>query len=297
MNDKLQDVLIFNRTLVRRNRERAAEHFSKHSFLSERVFEDLTGRLHDVQRDFPTALLMGATSNAKPSSPDVGLCKIQNLVHMGLYRESKGMNDEGPSLIADEECLPFADESFDLVMSALNLHSVNDLPGALLQIRKALKPDGLFLAALLGGQTLHELRQALIQAEINIKGGASPRIAPFADKEQLGTLLQRAGFALPVVDSDTITVTYDNIFKLLHDLRGMGEGNALTDRSKTPPGKALFMEAAKLYQEQFAENDGRIPATFEIIFLTGWAPHESQQKPLRPGCADHSLAEALGSQP
>ncbi len=286
-----EDIRIFDRARIKHNRSRAFQKFSEHSFLFDWAAEQITDRLQDIKREFPLALQIGTRGNLSPLPSN----KIKNLAVMDLNEEPLGPTKNW-GLVADEEFLPFAPESLDLVTSVLNLHTVNDLPGTLLQIRKALKPDGLFIAAILGGETLHELRRALMQAEMNIKGGASPRIAPFADKQQIGALLQRAGFNLPVVDSDIVTVTYDNIFKLLHDLRFMGEGNAIQSRNKTPPGKALFMEAARLYQEQFAESDGRIPASFEIIFMLGWAPHESQQKPLRPGSAKHSLAEALGSQ-
>ncbi|GJL84424.1 MAG: methyltransferase [Micavibrio sp.] len=277
-HDTEQDIKVFDRSRIRHNRQRAAANFSQHSFMFDWADKQLNERLADIKREFPLALQIGTRGPAPQSS------KINHLISMDICNAS---------IIADEEFLPFAGESLDLVLSTLNLHSTNDLPGALLQIRKALKPDGLFIASMLGGETLHELRQVLTQAEINIKGGASPRVSPFADKQQMGALLQRAGFNLPVIDSDIVTVTYDNIFKLFHDLRGMGEGNAIFARNKTPPGKALFLEAARLYQEQFAEKDGRIVASFEVIFLLGWAPHESQQKPLRPGSAEHSLAEAL----
>jgi SAM-dependent methyltransferase len=200
------------------------------------------------------------------------------------------------NVIADEEFMPFADDSFDLITSTLNLHSVNDLPGALLQIKKSLKSDGLFLASLFGGETLFELRECLAAAEIELKGGISPRVFPFADKQQLGALLQRAGFNLPVVDSEIITVTYENIFGLLKDLRGMGERNIIRDRHRQNPGKALYMRAAEIYAQKYSEPDGRIRASFEIIFLLGWSPHESQQKPLRPGSATKRLSEALGAQ-
>ncbi|HEY8190083.1 MAG TPA: methyltransferase domain-containing protein, partial [Micavibrio sp.] len=199
----------------------------------------------------------------------------------------------GLKIHADEEFLPFAAGSLDLVLSPLALHSVNDLPGTLLQIRQALKPDGLFMAALLGGETLHELRQAAAEAEMNLRGGLSPRIFPFADKPQMGSLLQRAGFSLPVVDSEIVTVTYEDAFKLMRDIRMMGEGNAIIKRDRSYAGKALFMETARLYQERFSGPGGCIEATFEVIFLIGWSPHESQQKPLKPGSATSRLADIL----
>ena len=198
-------------------------------------------------------------------------------------------------VVADEEALPFGDAVFDLVVSALALQFVNDLPGTLVQIRRALKPDGLFLAALIGGETLTELRQSFAAAESEVEAGVSPRVAPFADLRDLGALLQRAGFALPVTDVDRITVRYDTVFALMHDLRRMGATNALIDRRRVPLRRATLMRMAEIYGERFSDDDGRIRATFEIIWLSGWAPHPSQQQPLRPGSAKTRLADALGT--
>ncbi|HEX7967021.1 MAG TPA: methyltransferase domain-containing protein [Stellaceae bacterium] len=198
-----------------------------------------------------------------------------------------------PRVVAEAEALPFARHSFDLVLSSLDLHWANDLPGALLQLRQVLRPDGLLLASLLGGETLFELRHALIEAELAEEGGAGPRVSPFADVRDLGMLLQRAGFALPVVDSDTVTATYADAPALMRDLRGMGETNALAERRRGFTRRATFARAAAIYAEQFGQADGRIPASFEIITLTAWAPHESQPKPLRPGSATARLADAL----
>lgn len=201
-----------------------------------------------------------------------------------------------PSVIGEAEALPILPGSMDLIISPLALHTVNDVPGTFAQIRRALKPDGLFMAGLLGGDTLTELRTALTQAELETTGGASLRVAPFAQIKDLADLMQRAGFALPVIDSEKVVVTYPSLFHLARDLRAMGEGNALQMRSRRPGRKSLFLRAAEHYAALFSEPDGCMRATFEIIFVTGWAPHPSQQKPLRPGSADHSLAEALGSQ-
>jgi SAM-dependent methyltransferase len=198
-------------------------------------------------------------------------------------------------IAADEEALPFRDGSLDLVVSALALHTVNDLPGTLIQIRRALKPDGLFLAALLGGDTLTELRQAFAEAEAEIEGGMSPRIAPFPDLRDLGALLQRAGFALPVTDVERLTARYASVFPLLLDLRRMGATNALTERRRVPLRRKTLMRMADIYRRLFADADGRLRATFEIIWLSGWAPDESQQKPLPPGSAKTRLADALGT--
>jgi SAM-dependent methyltransferase len=284
------DILIFDRQRIRANRDRAARQPGQHGFLHDWAARNLVSRLDDIKRDFPLALLIGAQGAEVFQVHE----KIGRLITMdlsaGLLQKQSGLLLQG-----DEEALPFAPEVFNLVASPLVLHNTNDLPGALLQIRQCLKPDGLFLAAMLGGETLHELRGVMMEAETNRRGGISPRIAPFADKPQAGALLQRAGFNLPVIDSEIVTVTYDNAFSLMHDLRLMGEGNAIIRRDKTFAGRALFMEAADLYQNRFAEPDGRIRASFEIIFMIGWAPHDSQQKPLRPGTAQHRLADALGS--
>ena len=199
------------------------------------------------------------------------------------------------AVVADEEALPFRDGSLDLVVSALSLQFVNDLPGVLVQIRRALKPDGLLLAALLGGDTLTELRAGVRAAEAEIEGGVSPRVAPFADLRDLGALLQRAGFALPVADVDRITVRYASPLALMHDLRRMGATNVLTERSRRPLRRATLTRMLEIYGERFADADGRVRATFEIVWLSGWAPHESQQQPLQPGSAQQRLADALGT--
>lgn len=292
------DILIFDRNRVRLNRDRAARQSRKdgghHDFMHDWAVRALMNRLSDVKRDFDLALLIGATGSKSLLKQQ----KIGTLIQMDLSAEHL-KNNAGShvnlSLQGSEEFLPFAPESLDLVLSPLTLHTVNDLPGALLQIRQTLKADGLFLAAMLGGETLHELRNVMMDAEMNLRGGISPRIAPFADKPQAGALLQRAGFNLPVIDSEIITVTYDNAFRLMQDVRFMGEGNAILKRDTQFAGRDLFTEAARLYHERFSGPDGRINATFEIIFMIGWAPHESQQKPLRPGSATARLADVLGS--
>jgi SAM-dependent methyltransferase len=203
---------------------------------------------------------------------------------------------DGPlAVAADEEALPFRDASLDLVVSALSLQFANDLPGVLVQIRRALKPDGLMLAALLGGETLTELRQAFAAAEIEIEGGISPRVAPFADLRDMGALLQRAGFALPVTDVERLTVRYGSPLALMHDLRRMGATNVLSERRRRPLRRATVARMMEIYGEKFADADGRIRATFEIVWLSGWAPHASQQQPLPPGSAQQRLADALGT--
>jgi SAM-dependent methyltransferase len=201
-----------------------------------------------------------------------------------------------PGLVAEAEALPFAPASFDLVLSNLALHWVNDLPGALLQLRQALKPDGLLLVSLFAGETLNELRLCLLEAESEIENGASPRVAPFADPRELAGLLQRAGFALPVVDTDRIEATYPDALSLMRDLRAMGETNAVAARRRSFTRRATVLRAAELYQTRYAGADGRIVARFEIATLTAWAPHQSQPKPLRPGSAATRLADALGAE-
>lgn len=282
---------VFDRAAVRRHRDRAATGLDGHDFLFREVAERLASRLDDIRRSFPTALELG--SHGGPLAAALaGRGGVERLVQSdqspALLRRTGGLR-----VAADEELLPFAPESFDLVASVLSLHWVNDLPGALVQARRILRPDGLFLAAMFGGDTLGELRQAFAAAEIAEEGGASPRLSPFADIRDTGMLLQRAGFALPVVDADSITVTYPDPLALMRDLRGMGESNAVRERRKGFTRRATLMAAAAAYAERFAGADGRVPATFQVIYLTGWAPHESQQRSLRPGSARARLADAL----
>ena len=285
----IQDTIqIFDRRAYGLHRRRTLKKFSEHDFLFSWAEAQLLERLDDIKRNFPLAVQLGGRRTENFDQALKERAGTQHLVTMDAFGSSA-------HILGDEEFLPFNETSLDLVISNLALHSVNDLPGALLQIRKSLKPDGLFIAALAGGETLHELRDCLMHAELELKGGISPRVFPFADKQQMGALLQRAGFALPVVDSDLVTVTYDTLFNLMHDLRGMGESNIIAERSRVNPGKALFMKAAEHYAQAYAEDDGRIKASFEIIFLIGWAPHESQQLPLKPGSAQMRLAEALGT--
>jgi len=284
---------IFDRALLVRRRDRVAAGAGRHEFLLVRVADDLIERLGAVQRRFPVAVDLGAyhglLGRRLRQVPGIGM-----VVHMEAAWRLLAQC-EGARVQASEEALPFRDQSLDLVTSGLALHLVNDLPGAFVQIRRALKPDGLFLAALLGGRTLSELRNALLAAEEEVEGGARPRVAPFAELQDFGALLQRAGFALPVVDADTVTVTYPDTLALLRELRAMGATNALKARRKGPLRRATLLRACTLYQERFGLSNGRVPATFEIITLTAWAPHESQQRPLAPGTAKVRLAEALGT--
>ncbi len=283
--------LIFDRMLLRARRRRATA-LEPATFLLDRVADDLADRLAAVLRRFDRALDLGTPGDAVRTAL-TRLGSVSLVVGTDTVLEGKGA--AALRVVADEEALPFGDAVFDLVVSALSLQFVNDLPGALVQIRRALKPDGLFVAALIGGETLTELRQAFAAAESENEGGVSPRVAPFADLRDLGALLQRAGFALPVTDVDRITVRYDSAFTLMHDLRRMGATNALFDRRRTPLKRATLMRMAETYAERFADADGRIRATFEIVWLSGWAPHPSQQQPLRPGSAKTRLADALGT--
>jgi SAM-dependent methyltransferase len=287
---------VFDRRLVRARRQRWAASFAAHDFLVREAALGLAGRLDDIARGFPLALDLGCHDGvlARALGARGG---IERLVQCDLSERMAGSARDGGALtlVADEETLPFAPRSFDLVLSGLNLHWVNDLPGALLQIRQALKPDGLFLAAMLGGRTLVELREAWLEAELATTGGVSPRVSPFADLADLGGLLQRAGFALPVVDSDTLTVTYPDPLALMRDLRGMGEANAAASRRRGFTRRATLAAVDEAYRRLAARREGPFPATFQIIYLTAWAPHPSQQAPLRPGSARSRLADALGA--
>jgi SAM-dependent methyltransferase len=283
---------VFDRRIVRLHRDRVAGGLAENDFLLQEVGERLADRLDDVKRGFPLALDLGCHTGELGRLLG-GRGGVESMVHCDL---SQAMATRAPGLrlAADEEALPFGEGTFDLVTSLLSLHWVNDLPGALTQIRLALKPDGLFLAAMLGGETLKELRQALAEAEIAVEGGLSPRVSPFAGVRDAGGLLQRAGFALPVVDTETLTVVYSDPLKLIADLRAMGEANAIIERRRGLTRRATLLEAAERYRKAFADAEGRVPATFQVIYLTGWSPHDSQPKPLRPGSAKASLADALG---
>jgi SAM-dependent methyltransferase len=285
--------LIFDRALIRARRRRAFAP-GPATFLLDRVALDLADRLATVLRRFELALDLGTPGGAVRTAL-ARLGSVGTIVAAGAASDLAAAY-RGRSVVTDEEALPFAEGAFDLVVSALALQFVNDLPGVLVQIRRALKPDGLFLAALIGGATLTELRQSFAAAESEIEGGVSPRVAPFADLRDLGALMQRAGFALPVADADRLTVRYDSALALMRDLRRMGATNALVDRRRTPLRRATLMRMAEIYAERFADADGRVRATFEIVWLSGWAPHPSQQQPLKPGTAKTRLADALGTQ-
>lgn len=275
---------IFDRSLLRARKKRAAKHFAAHDFLFRESALRLADRLDDMTRSFPLAVEIGAHGDSVSQALQ-GRGGIERLIATSNCNAAKG------GLICDEEALPFADNSVDLVISNLALHWVNDLPGTLVQIRRMLRPDGLFLATLPGGQTLYELREAFDEATLACEGGLKPRISPFVDVRDSGSLLQRAGFALPVVDADRLQVSYESLFHLLRDLRGAGETNALAARSRTPLRRETLARATKNYEKYRAED--RLHATFELVTLTAWKPHESQQQPAARGSGKVNLGEAL----
>jgi SAM-dependent methyltransferase len=289
--------LIFDRRLLRARRLRAAA-LGPSTFLIERVAEDLADRLASVLRQFECAVDLCTPGDAVravlAASGKVGsIVAADPLAGTPGWRTAQRGGASELAIAVDEEALPLRDSSIDLVTSALALQFVNDLPGTLVQILRALKPDGLLLAALAGGDTLTELRQAFAAAEAEIEDGISPRIAPFADIRAAGALLQRAGFALPVTDTDRILVRYPSPIALMQDLRRMGATNVMADRRRRPLGRRTLQRMMAIYSDRFADPDGRIRATFEVLWLSGWAPHESQQKPLAPGSARQRLADAL----
>lgn len=283
--------ILFDSNLVQTRRERAMKTpGSGGDFLLEIVAQELAERLSVVERHFDQAVEMhgatGGTARRLLATGRIG--SIDRVETSAIF----GNGDEA-IIPAGMEEVPLADQSANLIVSPLALHLTNDTPGMLIRMRRALKPDGLLLAAIPGAGTLQELREVLLATEAELLGGASPRVIPFADVRDVGGLLQRAGFALPVVDADSYTVRYDSLFSLIRDLRAMGMTNALTNRSRAPLSRSFFLRAAELYAERFADPDGRIRATFSIIYASGWAPHESQQKPLKPGSAKMRLADAL----
>jgi NADH dehydrogenase [ubiquinone] 1 alpha subcomplex assembly factor 5 len=281
---------LFDRKLLGRRRERALRAGAMPDFLLRRASEEIADRLGAIERGFAPVLTVG-------SIPGVLSEALQRFGEGALIEmaDSAALLPAGPGLklCGEEERLPFKDGALGLIVSGLTLQFANDLPGTLVQFRRALKPDGLFLGAVLGGRTLAELREAFIEAETELEGGASPRVMPTADIRDYGALLQRAGFALPVADADLVTVTYASPLGLLRDLRAMGATNVLAARRKTFLRRATFLRALEIYQARFSGEDGRIKASFEIIHLSGWGPHESQQKPLKPGSAAARLADAL----
>ncbi len=282
---------LFEQGLIRQRLQRAIRQGAE-DFLLARASADLSDRLTAVLRQFPIVLDFGTPG---PRAAEVLLAsgRADRVIRAAPTYAAIGHRHIS-ALVADTGLLPFGASSLDAVVSLLALQTVDDLPGILSQIRRALRPDGMFLACLLGGASLTELRQSLVQAESEVEGGISPRVAPFADIRDLGGLLQRAGFALPVSDVDSFTVRYASPLGLMRDLRRMGATNALIERRKTPLRRATLLRTFEIYAERFSDPDGRVRATFEFIWISGWAPHESQQKPLKPGSAAKRLADALG---
>jgi SAM-dependent methyltransferase len=281
---------LFDRALIEARRRRARR-IGPATFLIDRVAEDFADRLATVLRQFERAVDLGTPTQAVRAAL-AGNDAIGTMIAVGACDDA----DPAPlRVVADLEALPFAAASLDLVVSAFALQTVDDLPGALIQIRRALKPDGLFLAALLGGDTLTELRESFAVAESELTGGVSPRVVPFADLRDMGALLQRAGFALPVTDVDRVVVRYSSPLALMADLRRMGATNPLIERRRVPLRRDVLARVLEVYAERFGDPDGKVRASFDIVWLSGWAPHESQQQPLRPGSAKARLADALGT--
>lgn len=282
---------IFDANLVIARRRRAlSQAVAGADFLVARAAADLADRLAIVERKFErAAAIFGVTSAASAVLAASG--KAQDVIRVEADQSFIG---DGAGIVSDAETIALAPGSIDLAVSLLALQEANDIPGQLIQIRRALKPDGLFLGVMAGAGTLNELRESLLAAETELTGGASPRVIPFTDVRDAGGLLQRAGFALPVADVETVTVRYDTMFGLMADLRAMGVTNSLTDRSRKPATRRLFQRAAEIYAERFSDPDGRVRASFSLVWLSGWAPDPSQQKPLKPGSAQVSLAKVLG---
>ena len=280
--------IVFDRALLRGRRMRAQAGYTDFDFLRREAAARMMERLAEIRRRFPLAVELGARDG-----------QVADLLQAAGAVDSLICVDTGPSaeadVVADEDFSPLKPGAIDAVFSLLSLHWVNDLPGALIQIREALSPDGLFMAGLLGGATLADLRAAAMQAELEIYGGASPRVSPAIELREAAGLLQRAGFALPVADVDRIDVDYESVFGLFRDLRGMGATNALIERPRRPVGRAYFARLAEIYAERTARPDGRVTARFDLIWLTGWAPGANQQKALNPGAAERRLSDALGA--
>ncbi|KKJ75249.1 SAM-dependent methyltransferase [Kiloniella litopenaei] len=296
----MTDIYIFDRQSVNQHHQRAQDKIENHDFLFREVADRLGDRLIDIARDFPKALDLG--SNHRILKETLGARGgIQEFTSATFLSETQTLPMESPSsrlkeIGITEEILPQSSQKYDLVISNLCLHWVNDLPGILLQAHQNLKADGLFLASMIGGESLKELRACLMEAEMNVEGGVSPRVSPLIDVKDAGALLQRAGFALPVSDFDRIEVSYTNAFDLMKELRGMGETNAIHNRRKTFTRRETLLKAAQLYQEKFSDSEGRINVTFDIVYLAGWAPHASQQQPLRPGSATERLSDFLDTE-
>lgn len=280
---------IFDKKQTRRNRTRAMLNDEKADFLLRWTANELQDRLDLIRKKFDRILQIGG---ATPKIYDHAL--VMDDV-MDVVMDDIAIPHS--SLLGDAEYLPFCPNAFDLIISSFSLHHLNDLPGALIQINQSLKPDGLLIGAFLGGDTLKEFKECIQTAELEITGGLAPRTHPMIDIKQMGALMQRAGYALPVIDSEILTVEYQDIYALMRDLRNMGENNALNQRHQKFTSRNIFARADAIYTDRFTNGNGRIDATFEIIFISGWKPHESQQKPLKPGSAENSLFDILNKEP
>jgi SAM-dependent methyltransferase len=293
--------ILFDPARITANRDRASFQYRNYAFLKARESSHLIDRLADVSRHFPKALDFGS-HDGQLSAALMASGQVDDVIALDPSARMLGQIS-GTSVTTMQnslETLPIAPKSLDLVASTLSLHWANDLPGLMVQIREALKPDGLFLACLFGGGTLNELRTALIEAESSLTGGVSPRISPLPGLQDMAGLMQRTGFALPVVDKEPVTVRYNSPLKLLDDLRGMGEQAAFARREgqeRRPLSRRLLMRMEEAYRDLYSDPDGKVRATFEVIWLSGWAPAASQPKPLKPGSGKHSLAAAVKNTP
>ncbi len=282
----MSNPILFDKSLLRRRLSQLPSRKTRNAFLDEMMQEDILERLIFIEREFEKAALISPFLDLKTALNQHP--KIKSLICAAPIIHSQA------NIIAEEELWPFAAQSLSLIISMHGLACMNDLPGALIQMRQSLKPDGLLLAAFLGGDSLYELRDVLLEAESVIKGGAAMRVHPMVEVKEAGALLQRAGFALPVADVETYKVSYDSLFHLLHDLRSMGLTNILNEQVSSGLTKNILFKAAQIYQEKYGlEEQGKIAATFQVIWLSGWSPHESQQQPLKPGSATHKMADFL----
>ncbi len=292
-NQNMNEEQIFDADIAIQRKIRALrQHGTEADFLMNRTAADLKDRLSVVEKHFGHAVALHCLTDAA-ATVLLENGKAGDVIRVEQHPSFLAPGNNG--IVSSLEQVPFAGESLDLIVSLLTLHEANDTPGLLMQVRRSLRPDGLFLAAMIGGNSLSELRESLLAAEAELVGGAHPRVVPFADVRDIGGLMQRAGFALPVADCDSYVVRYGSMFDLMRDLRAMGAGNFLLKRSRKPDRRELFLRAAQVYAERFSDPDGRIRATFSIIWMSGWAPHESQPKPLKPGSAQISLTEVLGN--
>ena len=278
---------LFNRSLIRKRRGLGARRPGE-AFLYSRVAEDIIERVLDVNRDFSRSLLLGSQEISNELVKVTGK-KLGHIVRGDHTKLSTGLD-----LLCDEEALPFSEQSFDFIFSGLSLHSVNAIPKTLMDVKRFLRPDGLFICALFGGETLRELRHALYEAEDTVLGRVSPRVSPMVDVQQAARLLQKCSFKMPVVDRDLVNVSYRSLDGLFKDLKRMGERNALIERSRTATPKALFDKLNEIYRRDHTNALGKLNVGFDIIWMTGWTEHPDQQKPLKPGSAKSRLSDVLG---